>query len=59
MSASYAAAKFRELAKESENDDIKKLAEALAFLAQGISSDISSMERELNTIKSRVNSMRS
>jgi hypothetical protein len=58
MSASYAAAKFRELANESQNDDIRKLAVALAQLAQGISSDISSLERELHTIKNRVNSMR-
>ncbi len=58
MSLSSARNKFEEVAKTSMEHDIKRLAEGLVQLAQGISGSITKLENDLAAIKNRVNSIR-
>jgi len=58
MSYYSARMKFETAKNSTENAAIADLAEGLAFLAQAIETDINKLERELHTIKNKVNSPR-
>lgn len=58
MSSSSARNKFEEVAKTSIDHDIKRLADGLVQLAQGISGSITKLDSDLAAIKNRVNSIR-
>ena len=58
MSYSGARDTFERAKSQSEDMGVRLIAEGLQSLARAIESDINKLEREIQTIKNRVNSMR-
>jgi archaellum component FlaC len=58
MSYFSARTKFEEAANASQNPAITAIAEGLKELAQAIENDINRLERDIHTIKNKVNSIR-